>query len=197
MKDRTRNDSVENTADLRKIQDLLRQLNRENNTDTSADRPTQSSSIKDLLDNINRSDQQAQIQQQNLDESQQEDESLPGAFAPESPLLEQVMIPEANSEQEEFEDLDFMAGAICDRIASNLALRMERNEFHRRIHIVSRRMTETDRMSITQLSSSSPPAKTKKPDALAQLTQEIEHLLHRSLIPEQERLGRSNDRLPW
>jgi hypothetical protein len=199
MKDRTPNHSVEDSADSKKLHDLLSQLNRENNSNASADRPAQSSSIKDLLDNIKQNDRQAQLQQQRLDASREAEEidSLPGTFAPASPLLEQVMIPETHSEQEEVEDLDFLAEVICDRIAPNLSIKMERKGFHRSNRIFSRETIETHRMSSMQFNPLTSPSESAKHNVLELLSQEIEHLLYRRLILEQERQGRSTGCLPW
>jgi hypothetical protein len=111
--------------------------------------------------------------------------------------------PVRDSSQAEVADLDLLAQITCDRISSNLARKMERNGFHRSTHIFSRGMTETHQIRLAQPSSSSLPTKTEnpdeteKPDALAQLTQDIEHLLRHRLILEQERHGRSLGRLPW
>jgi hypothetical protein len=163
----------------------------------SEDRSTQSSSIKDLLNNIKHSDQLAQIQQQRLDASQRESVPLPGTFVPESPLLEQVMIPDTNSEQEVEEDLDFLAGVICDRIAPNLSLKMEREGFHKRNRIFSRETLETHRMSSMQFNPLPLPFENAKHNALELLSQEIEHLLYHRLILEQERQGCSTGCLPW
>ncbi len=197
MKDLAPDRSAENAADSRRLCDLLRHLNRENNTNTPEDRPTQSSSIKDLLDNINRSDRQAQLQQQSINASQQEIESFPGTFAPESPLLEQVMISETHSEQEAEEDLDFLAGVICDRIAPNLELKMERKGFHGSDRIFSRETIGTHRMRSMEFNPISSPSENAKYNALELLSQEIEHLLHHRLILEQERQGRSTGCMPW
>jgi hypothetical protein len=199
MKEQTPDHSVENSADSKKLHDLLRQINRENGMNTSAGQPAQSSSIKDLLDNIKQNDRQAQLQQQRLDASQEAEEvdSLPGAFAPASTLLEQVMISTANPEQEVEEDLDFLAGVICDRIAPNLSLKMERKGFHRSNRIFSRETIETHRMSSMQFNPLPSPSENAKHNALELLTQEIEHLLYHRLILEQERQGRSTGCLPW
>jgi hypothetical protein len=163
----------------------------------SEDRSVQSSSIKELLNNIRHSDQLAQIQQQRLDASQRESESLPGTFVPESPPLEQVMIPDTNSEQGAEENLDFLAKVICDRIAPNLSLKMERKGLHRSNRIFSRETIETHRMSSIQFSPLPSPSENAKHNALELLTQEIEHLLYHRLILEQERQGRSTGCLPW
>jgi hypothetical protein len=197
MKDLAPDRSAENAADSRRLRDLLRHLNRENNTNTPEDRPTQSSSIKDLLDNINRSDRQAQLQQQSINASQQEIESFPGTFAPESLLLEQVMISETHSEQEAEEDLDFLAGVICDRIAPNLSLKMERKGFHRSNRIFSQEIIETHRMSSMEFNLLPSPSEDAKNNALELLSQEIEHFLYHRLTLEQERQGRSTGCLPW
>ncbi len=148
MKDFTPDAAVENSADSKKLQDLLRQLNRESG-------------------------------------------SLPGTFVPASPLLEQVGIPTADPEQDVEEDLDFLAGVICDRIAPNLSLKMERKGLHRSNRIFSRETIETHRMSSIQFGSLPSPSENAKHHALELLSQEIEHLLHHRLTLEQERQGRS------
>jgi hypothetical protein len=108
-----------------------------------------------------------------------------------------IMPSNSYSNQEEVTDLDLLAQVIFDHISSNLSRRMERNGFHRSTHVFSRGMAEPRRTSPVQLGSSSPLTETEKPDALAQLSREIEHLLHHRLILEQERCGRSLGRLPW
>jgi hypothetical protein len=128
-----------------------------------------------------------------LQTSQIKNESLPGTFAPETPMVEQVLAPQTDKGQEEGADLDALARMICDRISPHLELELKRNGHHRNTSIFTRGMTTLHRMSPAEQSSSS----NAKPDALDLLTTEIEHLLRQRLVLEQERQGRFNGRLPW
>ncbi len=127
-----------------------------------------------------------------LQTSQIKNESLPGTFAPDAPVVEQVLAPQTDKGQEESADLDALARMICDRISPHLELELKRNGYHRNTSIFSRGMTTLHQMSPEQFSSPN-----AKPDALDLLVTEIETLLRQRLVLEQERQGRFNGRLPW
>lgn len=127
-----------------------------------------------------------------LQTSQMTDQSLPGTFAPDTPVVEQVLAPQADRDREEGAELDALARMICDRISPHLELELKRNGYHRNTSIFSREMATLDRMNSE--SSSSPNA---KPNALDLLATEIETLLRQRLVLEQERQGRFKGRLPW
>jgi hypothetical protein len=127
-----------------------------------------------------------------LQTSQMKNESLPGTFAPDAPVVEQVLVPQTDKGQEEGAELDALARMICDRISPHLELELKRNGYHRNTSIFSRGMTTLHQMSPEQSSSSN-----AKSDALDLLATEIETLLRQRLVLEQERQGRFNGRLPW
>lgn len=127
-----------------------------------------------------------------LQTSQMTDQSLPRAFAPDTPVVEQVLAPQTDRDREEGAELDALARMICDRISPHLELELKRNGYHRNTSIFSREMATLDRMNFEP--SSSPNA---KPNALDLLATEIETLLRQRLVLEQERQGRFNGRLPW
>jgi hypothetical protein len=127
-----------------------------------------------------------------LQTSQMTDRSLPGTFASDTPVVEQVLAPQADRDREEGAELDALARMICDRISPHLELELKRNGYHRNTSIFSREMATLDRMNSEP--SSSPNA---KPNALDLLATEIETLLRQRLVLEQERQGRFNGRLPW
>ncbi|MEH2438447.1 MAG: hypothetical protein V7K25_30345 [Nostoc sp.] len=182
-------DGVDNKADFKTVHDLLRQLNRSNAAKTSTDRSTQQSSIQDLLvyDN-DRYDQRAKALLQTQDLTQQQGELPPGTFAPQNPILEEVLTPAIDTVQEAAEDLELLAQIVCDRISLRLNLEMERNGFHQSNRIFSRKTITTHQTS----------SKSEQiPDVLERLVQEIEQLLHHRLVHERERRGRSVGCLPW
>lgn len=131
-----------------------------------------------------------------LQTSQMKDGHLPGTFAPETPVVEQVLTPQTKKAPDEDAQLDALARIICDHISLHLELELQRNGYHRCTSIFSYSwdwaMTTVHQNSPAQ-SSSSP----SKPKALELLTQEIETLLRQRLVLEQQRLGRFNSRLPW
>ena len=179
---------VDNEADFKTVHDLLRQLNRSNAAKTSTDRSTQQSSIRDLLAYDNdRYDQRAKLLSLTQDLTQQEGELPPGTFAPQNPILEEVLTPTVNTFRQAAEDLELLAQMICERISPRLNLEMERNGFHQSNRIFSRQ-------TIAGQSSSKSEQAT---DVLERLAQEIEQLLHHRLVHERERRGRSVGCLPW
>jgi hypothetical protein len=127
-----------------------------------------------------------------LQTSQMKNKSIPGTFAPETLMVEQVLAPQADRDREKGADLDALARMICDRISPHLELELKRNGYHGNTSIFSRGMTTLNQMSPEQFSSSN-----AKPDALDLLATEIETLLRQRLVLEQERQGRFNGRLPW
>lgn len=128
-----------------------------------------------------------------LQKSQMKDESLPGTFVPETPLVEQVLNSQVNKDPEdEATNLDVLARMICDRIGPHLELELQRNGYHRNTSIFSRGITTFHWMSPEQSSASN-----ARPDALDLLAKEIETLLRQRLVLEQERQGRFNGCLPW
>ncbi|MDZ8221683.1 hypothetical protein [Nostoc sp. ChiVER01] len=177
-------DGVDNEADFKTVHELLRQLNQNNAAKTSSDRSTQQSSIQDLLAYDNdRYDQPAKVSlTQNLTQLP------PGTFAPQNPILEEVLTPDVNTVQQAVEDLELLTQIVCDRINLRLNLEMERNGFHQSNRIFSQKTITTPQTF----------SKSEQiPDVLERLVQEIEQLLHHRLIHERERRGRSVGCLPW
>jgi hypothetical protein len=118
----------------------------------------------------------------------------------------EIRPPDQYSNQAEVAELDLLAQIVCDRIASNLELRMERNGFHRSSYLFSQGMADTHQLRPMLTPSSSLQTETEKlnghnllkhEDVLKFLIQEIESFLHHRLILEQERQGRSANRLSW
>ncbi|WP_375505562.1 hypothetical protein [uncultured Nostoc sp.] len=177
-------DGVDNEADFKTVHDLLRQLNQSNAAKTSTDRSTQQSSIQDLLAYDNdRYDQRAKVSL-----TQDLTQLPPGTFAPQNPILEEVLTPAVNTVEQGVEDLELLAQIVCDRISPRLNLEMERRGFHQSNRIFSQKTITTHHTS----------SKSEQvPDVLERLVQEIEQLLHHRLIHERERRGRSVGCLPW
>ena len=123
---------------------------------------------------------------QNL--TQQEGELSQGTFAPQNPILEEVLTPAVNSVEQAAEDLELLVQMICDRISPHLNFEMERNGYHQSNHIFSHQTIATQQIFSKSEQST---------DVLEQLAQEIEQLLHHRLIHERERRGRSVGCLPW
>ena len=190
-------DGVDNEADFQTVHDLLRQLNRGNAAKTSTDRSTQQSSIRDLLAYDNdRYDQRAKALSLTQDLTQQEGERPPGTFAPQNPILEEVLTPSVNTVRQAAEDLELLAQMICDRISPRLNLEMERNGFHQSNRIFARQTIATHQIDSAQIGQSSSKSE-QATDVLERLAQEIEQLLHHRLVYERERRGRSVGCLPW
>jgi hypothetical protein len=122
------------------------------------------------------------------DLTQQEGELPPGTFAPQNPILEEVLTPTVNTVEQAAEDLELLAQIICDRFSPRLSLEMERNGCYQSNRIFSRQTIATH-----QTSSKSE----QTADVLELLAQEIEQLLHHRLVHERERQGRSVGCLPW
>jgi hypothetical protein len=122
------------------------------------------------------------------DSIQQENGLPPGTFAPENPILEEVLTSTVDTVQQAAEDLELLANMVCDRISPRLNLEMERRGFHQSNRIFSHQTIAPDRIS----SKSGQAA-----DVLEQLIQEIEELLHQRLVYERERWGRFVGSLPW
>lgn len=120
--------------------------------------------------------------------TQQEGELPPGTFAPQNPILEEVLTPAVNTVEQAAEDLELLVRMICDRISPHLNQEMERNGYHQSNRIFSHQMIATHQTSAESKQSI---------DVLEQLTQEIERLLHHRLIHERERRGRFVGCLPW
>ncbi|MEH2258120.1 hypothetical protein [Nostoc sp.] len=180
-------DGVDNEADLKTVHDLLRQLNQSNAAKTS-DQSTQQSSIRDLLAYDNdRSNQRAKALSLTQDLTQQEGKLPPGTFAPQNPILEEVLTPAVNTVEQAAEDLEFLAQIVCDRISLRLNLEMERNGFHQSNRIFSRQTIAGQSSSKSE----------QVPDVIERLVQEIEQLLHHRLVHERERRGQSVGCLPW
>ncbi|MGF2034036.1 MAG: hypothetical protein RMZ43_001700 [Nostoc sp. CmiVER01] len=173
-------DGVDNEADFKTVHELLRQLNQSHATDRS----TQQSSIQDLLAYDNdRYEQPAKVSL-----TQDLTQLPPGTFAPQNPILEEVLTPAVNTVQQAVEDLELLTQIVCDRINLRLNLEMERNGFHQSNRIFSQKTITTPQTS----------SKSEQiPDVLERLVQEIEQLLHHRLIHECERRGRSVGCLPW
>lgn len=131
-----------------------------------------------------------------LQTSQMRDGHLPGTFAPETPVVEQVLTPQTKKVLDEDAQLDSLARIICDRIRLDLELELQRSGYHRCISIFS---CSWDRGMTTmhQNSPAQPGSSPSKPKALELVIQEIETLLHQRLVLEQQRLGRFSGRLPW
>ncbi|MHC5730611.1 MAG: hypothetical protein ACYTXY_42190, partial [Nostoc sp.] len=110
------------------------------------------------------------------DLTQQEGELPPGTFAPQNPILEEVLTPAVNPVRQAAEDLELLTQILCDRISLRLNLEMERNGFHQSNRIFSRQTIPV------QSSSKSEHA----PDVIEQLAEEIEQLLHQRLVHERE-----------
>lgn len=123
------------------------------------------------------------------DLTQQEGELPPGTFAPQNPILVEVLTPEVNTVQQAAEDLELLAQIVCDRFSPHLNLEMERRGCHQSDRIFSRKMIATYQIS--------PKSEQSTADVLEQLAQEIEQLLHHRLIYERERQGRTVGCLPW
>lgn len=185
-------DGVDNEADFKTVHDdLLRQINRSNAAKTSTDRSTQQSSIQDLLAYDNdRYDQRAKVSL-----TQDLTQLPPGTFAPQNPILEEVLTPAVNTVQQAAEDLELLAQIVCLRISPRLNLEMERNGFHQSNRIFSRKTIITHQIDSARALSSS--KSEQSTDVLEQLTHEIEQLLHHRLVHERERRGRSVGCLPW
>jgi hypothetical protein len=118
----------------------------------------------------------------------------------------EISPPDQYGNQTEVAELDLLAQIVCDRIASNLKLRMEGNGFHRSSYLFSQGMADIHRLRPILTPPSSLQTETenlngqerlKQENVLKLLTQEIESLLHHRLILEQERQGRSASRLSW
>lgn len=124
-------------------------------------------------------------------------ESPPETFSPENPPLKKVMIPSAHAEQVKDENLEFLARVICDRMSPYLSLNLERHVRHNLRSIFSRPISATYTQSSTQINPDPSPPEKVKPDAVEQLTREVEHLLRHRFILAQERQGRSKGCLPW
>lgn len=122
------------------------------------------------------------------DLTQQEGELPPGTFAPQNPILEEVLTPGVNTVEQAAEDLELFVQMICDRISPHLNLEMERKGYHQSHRIFSRQTIATHQTSSESEQST---------DVLEQLTQEIDQLLHHRLIHERERRGRFVGCLPW
>ncbi|MEH2247651.1 hypothetical protein [Nostoc sp.] len=188
-------DSVDNQAD-KTIYDLLRQLNRSNAAKTPTDQSTQQSSIRDLLAYDNdRHHQRAKALSLTQDLTQQEGELPPGTFAPQNPILEEVLTPAVNTVQQAAEDLELLAQIVCDRISPHLNSEMERRGFHQSNRIFSHQTIATHQIDSAHALSSS--KSEQATDVLEQLAQEIEQLLHHRLVHERERWGRFVGCLPW
>ena len=117
-----------------------------------------------------------------------ESELPPGTFAPQSPLLEEVLTPIVKN-MESSAELELFAQIIGDRLSLRLSPEMERHGFHQSNHIFAPRAIahhQTIALSFAQ-----------EPNGLERLAQEIEQLLHHRLIHERERWGRSSGCLPW
>ncbi|MEH2371985.1 hypothetical protein [Nostoc sp.] len=186
-------DDVDNEAD-KTVHDLLRQFNRSNAAKTSTDQLTQHSSIRDLLAYDNdRHDQPAKAL---LLLTQQEGELPPGTFAPQNPILQEVLTPAVNTVQQAAEDLELLAQMVCDRISPHLNPEMERRGFHQSNRIFSHQTITNDQIDSAKSALSSSKSE-QSTDVLEQLTQEIEQLLHYRLIHERERRGRFVGCLPW
>jgi hypothetical protein len=119
---------------------------------------------------------------------QPEGELPPETFAPQNPILEEVLTPAVNTVQQAAEDLELLAQIVCDRISPHLTLEMERNGYHQSNRIFSRQTIATHQTSSKSEQIS---------DVLELLAQEIEQLLHHRLVHERERRGRSVGCLPW
>ncbi|MEH1959995.1 MAG: hypothetical protein V7L05_08970 [Nostoc sp.] len=181
-------DNLDNEADLKTVYELSWQLNRSNAAKISTDQSPQQSSIRDLLAYDNdRYNQRAKALLLTQDLTQQEGELPPGTFAPQNPILEEVLTPAVNPVRQAAEDLELLTQILCDRISLRLNLEMERNGFHQSNRIFSRQTIPV------QSSSKSEHA----PDVIEQLAQEIEQLLHQRLVHERERRGRFVGCLPW
>ncbi|MBH8576657.1 hypothetical protein I8752_27445 [Nostocaceae cyanobacterium CENA369] len=122
------------------------------------------------------------------DLTQQGSELPPGTFAPQNPILEEVLTPAVNSVEQAAEDLELLVQMICDRISPRLNIEMERKGYHQSHRIFSHQTIATHQTSSESEQST---------DVLEQLTQEIEQLLHHRLIHERERRGRFVGCLPW
>lgn len=182
-------DGVDNKADFQKLRDLLQHLNRSNAEKTSTNRPSQQSSIQDLLAYDNDRHDQPQ------DLTQQEGELPPGTFAPENPILEEVLTPDVNAVQPA-EDLELLAQMVCDRISQRLNSEMEHHGFHQSNRIFSHQTIAIHQINSAQIALSSSESE-QALDVVEQLAQEIDQLLHHRLVYESERRGRSLGCLPW
>lgn len=182
-------DGVDNKADFQKLRDLLQHLNRSNAEKTSTNRPSQQSSIQDLLAYDNDRHDQPQ------DLTQQEGELPPGTFAPENPIVEEVLTPDVNAVQPA-EDLELLAQIVCDRISQRLNSEMEHHGFHQSNRIFSHQTIAIHQINSAQIALSSSESE-QALDVVEQLAQEIDQLLHHRLVYESERRGRSLGCLPW
>lgn len=190
-------DGVDNKADFQRVRELLQQLNRSNADKTSTDQPSQQSSIQDLLAYDNdRHDQRAKALLLTQDLTQQEGELPPGTFAPENPILEEVLTPDVNAVQQAAEDLELLAQMVCDRISQRLNSEMEHHGFHQSNRIFSHQMIAIHQINSAQIALSSSKSE-QALDVVERLAQEIEQLLHHRLVYESERRGRSLGCLPW
>lgn len=171
---------------------VLQQLNRSNDTQTSAETPTSSSSMQDLLAyEKNRHNQEAKAQ--NL--TSQADELPSGTFTPENPPIVEVLTPAVNTAQAAA-DLELLTQIVGDFFSQGLNSRMETKGCHQSNRIFSLQAIATPQIDSTQiaLSSSNPE---QAIDVIAKLTQEIDKLLHHRLVYERERRGSFGGCLPW
>ena len=188
-------DGVDNKADFQRLRDLLRQLNRSNADKTSTDRQSQQSSIQDLLAYDNdRHDQSTQALL--LTQLTQQEGLPPGTFAPENPILEEVLTPDVNAVQQAAEDLELLAQMVCDRITQRLNSEMEHYGFHQSNRIFSHQTIAIHQINSAQIALSSSESE-QALDVVERLAQEIEQLLHHRLVYESERRGRAGGCLPW
>ncbi|PSB28207.1 hypothetical protein [Chlorogloea sp. CCALA 695] len=178
----SRNDSADEAA--KQARDLLQQLNQSNAKKTSTG-SAQQSSIQDLLAyDKNRHDQHTEA-------PLTPPELPPGTFAPQNPVLEEVLTPTVDIQSA---DLELLTQMICDRISPRLNPEMERRGFHQSNRIFSHEMIAIHQVdSSHSLSLSSE----QTPEVIEKIAQEIEQLLHYRLVYERERRGRSLGCLPW
>ncbi|MGB7416900.1 MAG: hypothetical protein WA902_22080 [Thermosynechococcaceae cyanobacterium] len=127
-------------------------------------------SIEDLLD------QGVQTDGLVINITEQKDESQPDTVAPEAPIHEERS---DDAGQVNSADLERLAAIVCDRISPLLDIEQERNGHPRSASIGPEHFGQL------------------KPDALAQLTQEMAHQLYRRLEIEQERQGLTQGCFPW
>ncbi len=108
----------------------------------------------------------------------------PGTFAPQNPLLEEVLTPSVNTIRQASEDLELLVQMICDFLSPHLNLEMERRGFHQSNRIFSHQTIATHQIDPAQSALSS------STDVLERLIQEIDQKLHQRLVYERERQGR-------
>ncbi len=176
-----------------RVPDLLQQLNRSHEPQTSAETPTSSSSsMQDLLAyEKNRHNQEAKAQ--NL--TSQADELLPGTFTPENPPIVEVLTPAVNTAQAAA-DLELLTQIVGDFFSQGLNSRMETKGCHQSNRIFSHQAIATPQIDSTQIALSSSNSE-QAIDVIAKLTQEIDKLLHHRLVYERERRGSFGGCLPW